>query len=215
MLDVAAPSHEEHFESLERQKTAARLGMWVFLASEVLLFAGLFALYAAQRALHPDAFAAGVRESVHWVGHTNTFVLLTSSALLALAVHVLRADRRRLAAALLAATVALGLAFLALKGVEYAEHVRHGQVPGGRGPFFEAHPQPEGLPVFFTLYWITTGAHAVHVSAGVLVLAFFALWTFRRRLGATHAHRLEVAALYWHLVDAVWIFLWPLYYLVR
>lgn len=211
----AAASHEEHFESLERQKLAARFGMWVFLASEVLLFSGLFALYAAERASHPTSFAFGVSENLGWVGTTNTFVLLTSSSLVALAVHVLRDDRRRLASGLIAGTILLGLAFLGLKTYEYDDHIHHGAVAGGHTRYFVEHASHEGLPAFFNLYWISTGAHAVHVTVGLLVLGVFALRTGRRRLGATRAHQLEVAALYWHLVDAVWIFLWPLYYLVR
>lgn len=211
----AAVAHEEQFESFERQKLAARLGMWVFLASEVLLFSGLFALYATERALHPSSFAFGVHENLQWVGTANTFVLLTSSFLVAMAVHVLREDRRRAASWLVLATLLLGVVFLALKGYEYQDHITHGAVPGGRTAFFEEHAEHEGLPAFFNLYWISTAAHALHVSIGILVLSVFAVWTGRGRLTATHAHRLEIAAIYWHLVDAIWIFLWPLYYLLQ
>ncbi|HJL17589.1 MAG TPA: cytochrome c oxidase subunit 3 [Sandaracinaceae bacterium LLY-WYZ-13_1] len=210
-----AATHEAHFESLERQKMAARLGTWVFLASELLLFAGLLALYASGRASHPEAFRYGVAHAMVWAGTVNTFVLLTSSFCIARAVHALRADRRRLAGALTGLTLVLAVAFLALKGYEYHHHLAHGQVPGGRSAYFVEHAELTGLPAFFTLYWITTGTHAVHVTVGAAVLAFFGLSIVRGRLRAPRAHRLEMAALYWHLVDAIWIFLWPMYYLMK
>ncbi len=209
-----ALAYEPHFESLERQREAARLGMWIFLASEVLLFGALFALYATARAEHPLGFAEGMKHADVIAGSVNTVVLLVSSYLVARAVHALRDDQVRFAAALTAGTVLLALVFLGIKGYEYTAHIREGAVPGGRGAFYLAHPV-DGLATYMTLYWLTTALHGVHVLIGMSVLAFFGLAMWRRRLAATHAHRLEVAALYWHLVDAVWIFLWPLYYLMR
>lgn len=209
------PAYEAHFESLERQRLAARFGMWVFITSEILLFAGLFALYATGRADFPRSFAFGVEHNIEWIGTLNTFVLLTSSAFVAQAVHALRANRHRLASAFVLVTIALGLVFLGLKALEYHDHLQHGQVPGGLSDYFREHAGLEGLPHFFTLYWLSTGTHAVHVTIGLSVLLYFAIVTWRRSLSSEHAHRLEIAALYWHLVDAIWIFLWPLYYLAK
>ncbi|HEY8431686.1 MAG TPA: cytochrome c oxidase subunit 3 [Sandaracinaceae bacterium] len=207
-------AHEAHFESLARQREAARLGTWIFLASEVLLFAGLFTLYAAQRAEHPRGFAEGIRHADVIAGSVNTFVLLGSSFLVAAAVHLLRDGRRRMAAWLTAGTIALGLVFLGLKAYEYARHAREGALPGGRTPFYLEHPE-EGLAAYFNLYWVSTSLHAVHVIVGLGVLAWLLLAMLRRRLGGARAHRLEMGALYWHLVDSIWIFLWPLFYLLR
>jgi cytochrome c oxidase subunit 3 len=212
------PSFEAHFESLDRQREAARLGMWIFLASELLLFGALFALYATERAEHPAGFHEGMKHAEVITGSVNTVVLLISSYLVARAVHALRDDRARFAAALTGGTVLLGLVFLGLKFYEYGAHIEEGAVPGGHGAFYLEHRVEggaDGLASYFTLYWLTTGLHAVHVLIGMSILAFFGVAMWRRRLGAGHSHRLEIAALYWHLVDAVWIFLWPLYYLMR
>lgn len=211
---VEEEAGEDHFESLERQRETARFGMWIFLTSEVLLFAGLFALYAAERTRHPQGYVEGTHHADVLIGSVNTLVLIVSSFLVATAVHVLRADRRRAAAWLTSGTVLLGLAFLALKGTEYLSHAHEGALPGGRTTFYVQHPT-EGLVSYFNLYWISTSLHALHVIVGVSLLGFFALSLFRGRLDAARSHRLEMGALYWHLVDAIWIFLWPLYYLMR
>jgi cytochrome c oxidase subunit 3 len=209
MADIA---HEEHFESLERQAQASRLGMWVFLASEVLLFGGFFALYAGYRAQSPEAVAIGIAHADVLIGTVNTAVLLVSSFFVAWAVRMLRLGAPRASGWLVLSAVALGLVFLVLKGVEYRNHLAEGIDPTGFGPFVREHPE-HGLGTFFTLYYIATGTHGIHVAIGVLVLAFFAFLLFSGRLTTLYAHRLEVAGLYWHLVDAIWIFLWPLFYL--
>lgn len=203
-----------HFDSLEKQRNAARFGMWVFLASEVLLFGALLALYATQRAEHPRGFLEGMHHADVVAGSINTFVLLVSSYLIARAVHALRDDQRRLAAALTTGTVALGLVFLGIKAYEYTAHIREGAIPGGRTALYAEFPD-HGLVSYFNLYWITTSLHGIHVVIGMSVLAVFAVLLWRERLSSVGAHRLEIGALYWHLVDVIWIFLWPLYYLMR
>ncbi|HET9933438.1 MAG TPA: cytochrome c oxidase subunit 3 [Polyangiaceae bacterium] len=204
--------HAEHFESAPKQAHAARLGMWIFLASELLLFAGLFALYGGYRAHWPAAFREGIRHSTKALGSLNTGILLVSSTFAALSVHATRAGRRSRSLLLLAGTFLLGLLFLGIKLYEYSLHFREGIYPGGSGAFFSAHPDP-GLVPFWTLYFATTGLHAIHVSVGLIVLGCtcFALW--RGTVGVHRAHPLENAALYWHLIDTIWIFVWPLYYL--
>lgn len=198
----------DHFADLEQQAVAARLGLWIFLGSEALLFAGLFMLYAALRLEHPRAFHEGVTHAAKTLGSINTGILLVSSGFVAYAVHAVREGRTMRARLCTAGTIVLGLAFLTIKIVEYAGHVREGIEPGGHGAFFVEHAD-RGLVPFFTLYYTTTGLHALHVLVGVTVLSFLCVG----KLDVRSAHRLECGAAYWHLVDLFWIFLWPLFYL--
>jgi cytochrome c oxidase subunit 3 len=203
----------EHFEDLEKQAHAARLGMWVFLGSEVLFFSGLFALYIAYRTEHPHGFGVGVEHNTLAWGSVNTGVLLVSSYTVAVAVHALRRGKNGLSALLVGATILLGLAFLAIKTGEYLQHFREGIYPGGWGSFFAEHAEA-GTKMFFTLYYCMTGLHAAHVFAGMCVLAVLLVRVLRRDIGARASHPLAIGAVYWHLVDVIWIFLWPLFYLM-
>jgi cytochrome c oxidase subunit III len=202
----------EHFEDAARQAHAAKLGMAVFLATEALLFAGLFTLFAAYQTHYPAAFHEGVRHNTKVLGSINTGVLLVSSTLVACAVHMMRRGLRRVAAVLVAFTMSLGLVFLAIKFTEYAIHFREGIFPGGTGAFFHEHPAA-GLPAFWTLYYAVTGLHAVHVIVGITVLGFMLVGILRGRIAPPMTYPLENGALYWHLVDVIWIFVWPLFYL--
>jgi cytochrome c oxidase subunit 3 len=202
----------EQFEDLEQQAHASHVGMAVFIASEALLFSGLFALFLAYRLRFPAAFELGVEHGEKVIGSVNTGVLLTSSTLLAFAVHTLRGGNRRATVALMSGTIALGLAFLVLKFFEYAIHLRAGIEPGGSGRFFAEHTE-FGLAQFWTLYYVMTGIHALHVTVGLGVLAVLLARVVRGRLVPPALHPLELGAIYWHLVDLIWIFLWPLYYL--
>ncbi|WP_437668712.1 cytochrome c oxidase subunit 3 family protein [Sorangium sp. So ce131] len=201
------------FEDLEKQTHAAHFGMWIFLASEVLLFAGLFGLYAAYRAMFGAEFSAGIAHNSAPIGTANTAILLTSSLLVALSVYAVRLDNPARAGRLLVGAIALGLAFLTLKGVEYAAHFREGIFPGAAYRFAEL--PTDGAKMFFTTYYLTTGLHAVHVTAGLVVLGWLAWGCFRRRYGAGNETHVELGGLYWHLVDVIWIFLWPMLYLMH
>jgi cytochrome c oxidase subunit 3 len=209
--DADAP-HVPYFQDLTRQAHAARLGMWVFLASELLLFAGLFALYASYRAQYPEAFGSGVEHNVRILGTINTAVLICSSYAVASSVHVLRRGKAKLAAALLAFTLACGVAFLVIKGFEYASHFREGVFPGGRGEFFRENAA-QGLKLFYTLYFLMTGLHGIHVVVGMGVLTWMLVQILRGKLAPPFTHPLDIGAVYWHLIDVVWIFLWPIFYL--
>jgi cytochrome c oxidase subunit 3 len=203
------------YDSLARQHATARLGMWVFLGSESLLFAGLLALYAAYRFAYPAAFHAASTHANLVIGTVNTYILLTSSLTVALAIHATRHGQRRRTVALLAATIALGLAFDVLKGIEYAEHLAEGIAPGAyysHGGFSElpAH----GVVLYVTLYYLLTGMHALHVTGGLAVLVWLAIRARRGGFTPQSHVALELGGLYWHLVDLVWIFLWPLLYLI-
>ena len=189
---------------------AGKLGMWVFLASEVLFLGGLFVAYLVGRTFWPQGWAAASRHTDVVLGTVNTALLLTSSAAVALAVACAQdAHRRRWTARLLALTAALGAAFLAIKGVEWHAEWREQLIPG---PAFAL--DAPGAQAFFALYFLMTGLHGVHMVAGLAVLAILATGQARDRAWAC-ADRVEIAALYWHFVDLVWIFLYPLLYLVE
>jgi cytochrome c oxidase subunit III len=207
-----ARAHAEHFESLAQQVHAAHLGMWLFLASEALLFSGLFALYALARLEHPEGFHIGLLHAEKTIGSINTLILLTSSYSVASAVLALRAGKRKTTLLLLGLTIALGLGFGALKFYEYARHFEEGIRPGAQGSFFTEFPLP-GVAPFWTLYYVMTGLHVLHVAAGLTVLTWIAWKVARRSILPPHDHPLSLAAMLWHLVDIVWIFLWPLFYL--
>ena len=210
----AAHAHAEHFESLEQQAHAAHLGMWLFLASEALLFSGLFALYALSRLQHPGGFQIGLQHAEKTIGSLNTVILLCSSYSVASAVLALRAHRRTLSLGLLCLTIALGLGFMGLKFFEYSLHFAEGIRPGADGMFYQAFPAP-GVASFWTLYYVMTGLHVIHVAAGLSVLGWMTWKIASRRIAPPHDHPLSLAAMLWHLVDIVWIFLWPLFYLTE
>jgi cytochrome c oxidase subunit 3 len=201
----------EQFESLEKQDHALRLGMWTFLASEILLFAGLFALYAAYRTMYGADFEAAIKHNTLAYGTVNTYILLTSSFTVALTIWAIRREKIRLCAFLLGVTAFQGCIFLVLKSLEYLKHYREGALPG---LFYHYHELPTfGANRFFTMYWVATGLHALHVTAGIVVLLFMLRSTLKGRYTPERHTWLEMGTLYWHLVDVIWIFLWPLLYL--
>jgi len=210
---MRAPRLVEQFEDLDKQTHAARLGMWIFLGSEVLLFTVLFALYTGYRAMYPDVFAAGVEHNNALIGTTNTLILITSSATVALGVHAIRASKARHAGYWLVLSIAFGALFLVLKGAEYAEHVHEGIIPGAAYHFEGLRMQ--GAVLFFTLYYMLTGLHALHVIAGMTFLGIVSVGCFRERYSSVNHTPVELGGLYWHLVDIIWIFLWPMLYLMH
>jgi cytochrome c oxidase subunit 3 len=199
------------FHDLAQQDHAGRFAMWIFLGSELTFFAGLFALYAAYRAMYGRDFAECIAHNDVAIGTANTLILITSSFTVALSVWAARAGRRRTTALLLKVSLWLGLVFLVLKGVEWSRHAREGLLPGRA---YSNHELTSfGAHVFFTLYYFMTGLHALHVIAGLIVLAWMAVRAWRGAYTARRHTHLELGTLYWHLVDVVWIFLWPLFYL--
>jgi len=207
------PALREQVENLDKQAHAARLGMWLFLASEVLLFAGLFALYASYRAMYRGDFLAAAKHNDLFLGTLNTFVLITSSFTVAASVWAAQHGRPRLITPLLVATVALAAVFMVVKAIEYRAHFHEGIYPGPAYHFAELDTY--GARTFYTLYYFMTGLHAIHVLMGLAALVWMAIWNLKRPFGPDHHVPLELAGLYWHLVDVIWIFLWPLLYLTR
>lgn len=197
------------FDTPAQQHEAAVLGMWVFLATEVMLFGGLFTGLAAYRVVYPDVWAAASHHLDLWLGTANTGVLLTSSLFVALGVEAVRAGKARVCAGWLALAAALGVVFLGFKFLEYYHHYAHHLVPG-LGFRWEGD-RPDVAPLFFYFYFFMTGLHALHVSIGLAVLTGLAGLTW---WGRGTPNQVEVGGLYWHLVDVIWIFLFPLLYLV-
>lgn len=187
-----------------------RLGMWLFLYTEVMLFGGLFVLYAVYYHRYAPDFAAGGRRLELFMGALNTAVLLASSFTVAASVESLRGGLRRRALAFLGGTVWLGLLFLADKYLEWSRKIGHGVYPGSA----LLHKGPKGEEVFFGLYFTLTGLHALHVFIGCGVLAACWLLVWKGRVTRERMNLLENSGLYWHLVDIVWIFLFPLFYLI-
>jgi len=214
MSDVAPhPALAHQFDSLGQQTEAATLGMWVFLVTEVLFFGGLFATYAVYRAWYPSGFAAASHELDITLGGINTAVLITSSLTMALAVHAAQTGQRGRLLTCLVLTMVLGAIFLGIKGVEYMHKFAEHHVPGP-GFHFEPAEQARHAQIFFSLYFIMTGLHALHMVIGIGIMIVMLVWSWRGRITTEYASPIEISGLYWHFVDIVWIFLFPLLYLI-
>jgi cytochrome c oxidase subunit III len=186
-----------------------RLGMWLFLLTEMLLFGGLFVAYSYMRWKYPAEFHSGGAEMNVPLGVTNTVVLLTSSLTVVLSLLALQRRNKLLSLACLGATLLLGVGFLVIKAIEWSAKFHHGLYPNA--PHLGS--LPPGEQVFFGLYFAMTGLHGVHVAVGVSVLGVVAWMVAKERVRHDRFAALENAGLYWHLVDVVWIFLLPLFYL--
>ena len=186
-----------------------KFGMWLFLFTEILLFGGLFLLYSVYLHRYPAEFHQGGLQLSRLFGTANTVVLITSSFTVALAISALQQGRRALCQWLLAATIALAAAFMVNKYFEWTAKIAHGIYPGS-----PEMAEAGGTNIFFGLYYVMTGAHGLHVIIGAAVLAFCMLRIAQGRVTAEDFGLLENGGLYWHLVDLVWIFLFPLFYLI-
>jgi cytochrome c oxidase subunit 3 len=200
------------FDDLAQQREAATLGMWVFLVTEVLFFGGLFLCYTVYRILYPAAFAAASHELDVMLGSINTVVLITSSLTMALGVRAAQTGQRRLLLLFLIATMVLGATFLGIKGIEYYHKFVEHHVPGP-GFLFEAE-YARHAQIFFSLYFVMTGLHAIHMIIGLGIMAVMLWWSWRGTITTEYYSPIEISGLYWHFVDIVWIFLFPLLYLL-
>ena len=210
-MDIEASTSLETHDDIRDTKVFSRVGMWLFILSEILIFGGLFLLYAMYRAKHPADFHAGSLELSRFDGTLNTIILLTSSLTAALAVYSTQAQNKpRLTAWYLRATIACGLAFLVVKAFEWGAKFEHGLYP--RAAVLDARPHGEIL--YFGLYFTMTGLHALHVIIGMVVLSVVLAWVSQNKITQQRSAILENGVLYWHLVDVIWIFLFPLFYLI-
>jgi cytochrome c oxidase subunit 3 len=179
---------------------AAKLGIWVFLATEILLFGGLFTAYIMYRMKYPDLFHAEHLKLNRYLGLANTLVLITSSLSMACSIAAIRRGRQMLSRACIAVTILLALGFLGVKYVEWTEDFAHGLYPGTN--------------MFFSLYFMMTGLHGLHVGAGICVLIVILIQAYRGKFSEQYATPIEITGIYWHFVDLVWIYLFPLFYLI-
>lgn len=207
MLEAVA----EPYDNPEQQRDAAVLGMWVFLATEIMLFGAACMAFSVYRAWYPVPFVAASHHLEMPLGAANTVVLLTSSLAVALGVKAAGEGKGRGAAAWLLLAVLLGVAFMGVKGVEYASHYHHHLVPAL--DFQWEGPDPNVAQLFFYFYFLLTGLHALHLTIGLGVLTWIAVRCWRGQFSPAYHTPVEVAGLYWHLIDVVWIFLFPLLYL--
>ena len=200
------------FDDVEQQQEAVTLGMWAFLLTEVMFFGGLFAGYAAYRGAYHDAFATGSNQLDILLGAVNTAVLIGSSLTMALAVHAAQIGKRKALILFLVLTILLGGAFLGVKAVEYSHKFHEHLIPGPLFQF-EGGPAPH-VQLFFSFYFAMTGMHALHMVIGIVILAVLVLMARRGRFSPEYNSPVEMTGLYWHFVDIIWIFLYPLLYLV-
>jgi cytochrome c oxidase subunit 3 len=200
-------AHESH--PTHKDYEGAKLGMWLFLFTEILLFGGLFLLYSAYRARYPLDFHNGGQHLNTFIGVLNTVILLTSSLTIAIAISAIQKGDPKLTLLCLSTTIIFGLLFLLDKYIEWSEEIRRGLYPNGP----ELLKLPNGEKIFYGLYYCMTGLHGLHVVAGIIVLSVMLVFVLRGKITSTDFNKLENAGLYWHLVDVIWIFLLPLLYL--
>ena len=226
--DHHGPPYLAHqFDDLDQQRDASTLGMWAFLATEVMFFGGLFAAFTVYRMTYPEQFAEASHHMNRFIGTINTGVLLISSFTVALAVAAAEAGKSRRAGQFLIATIVLALIFLGFKAYEYYHEYVHHLVPFPGFDFHYNDPNPaEGehvrtpayapaVRIYLTIYFIMTGIHATHMVIGIGVFSVVAFQAWRNRYNAEYYNPIEVSGLYWHFVDIVWIFLFPLLYLLH
>lgn len=201
------------FDDREQQKEASTLGMWIFLATEILFFGGMFMGYIVYRWMYPEAFALASQKMDLALGTINTAVLLSSSLTMALAVRAAQVGSRKGTVTLLVVTMVFGVVFLGIKGLEYYHKFVEHLVPGSGFEFDPAHASHAEL--FFILYFLMTGIHALHLLIGICLTGVIAFMAWRGRFTPEYYSPVEVSGLYWHFVDIVWIFLFPLLYLIN
>jgi cytochrome c oxidase subunit 3 len=203
---------QHHFDNMEQQREAGTLGMWIFLVTEIMFFGGMFMAYILYRSFYPEAFAEASSELNALYGGINTIVLIGSSLTVVLAVYAAQTGNRRNQVLFLALTILLGFVFLGIKSIEYAEKFEKHHIPGP-GFRWDGADAPHAQ-MFFFLYFAMTGVHALHMIIGIGVFIALLIAAQRGRYSPEYHGPIEVGGLYWHFVDIVWIFLFPLLYLL-
>ena len=218
MSSHSKPYHQHHFASKEQQYEAAKFGMWAFLVTEILTFAGLFCAYALLRYQFPETFFACSQLLNTQLGLINTIVLITSSLTMALAIYFIQNDDRKKTILMLSLTVLFAIAFMVIKYFEYSHKFHTGELPAkfytytGIPEYINGENTNPGL--YFSVYFMMTGLHGIHVIGGIVVIGFLILNTYRGKYSSKYYTHIEVTGLFWHLVDLIWIFLFPLLYLI-
>jgi cytochrome c oxidase subunit III len=216
LADTHASIHPDlahHFDNMEQQREATSLGMWIFLVTEIMFFGGMFTAYMVYRTYYPVAFAGASHHLNVLLGGINTAVLICSSLTMALAVQGAQLGKRQMLSVFLVLTMLLGLTFLGIKAVEYHHKFEEHLLPG---PNFHSPEGHEGqhMQLFFSIYFAMTGMHALHMIIGIGALGFLLYFARRGRYTPEYYSPVELTGLYWHFVDIVWIFLFPLLYLI-
>jgi cytochrome c oxidase subunit 3 len=204
-MTVKSLAHAKHVDY-----TGAKMGMWIFLFTEMLFFGGLFLLYAVYRSDYLQGFHTAAEELDTVFGTVNTIVLITSSLTMALSIAAMNHNNKRLSLRFQAITILLGLTFLVIKYFEWSAKIHHGIYPGSP----ELLERSRGQIIFFSLYFVMTGLHGIHVIVGIIVIGFMMKWSMQDIINTDDFIKLENTGLYWHFVDIVWIYLFPLLYLI-
>jgi cytochrome c oxidase subunit 3 len=206
------PNLQHHFIDMPQQQEASILGMWIFLVTEVMFFGGMFLAYILYRMWYYQGFAEASHHIDLFWGGFNTVILICSSLTMALAVRAAQLNNRRGQVVNLILTILLGTAFLGVKGIEYAAKFRDKVIPGAH---FEWHgTDATGAQIFYSLYFMLTGLHAIHMVVGIGLMLVILWMAWKGRFNSTYYTPVEISGLYWHFVDIVWIFLFPLLYLI-
>ncbi|HRI84664.1 MAG TPA: cytochrome c oxidase subunit 3 family protein [Ignavibacteria bacterium] len=209
--NIDTSQQEIHEVHIHRDDFGSKMGMWLFLFTEVLLFGGMFILYASYRFIYPNEFVLAASELDMLMGAVNTVILLTSSLTVVLGIVALQKNNKKLCMFFMWVTVVCGLLFLVNKYFEWGAKFHHGIYP--KGPALQ--DMSEGEVMYFGLYYVMTGLHGLHIVVGLAFIGFV-MWQIKKDiLTSTNFQRLENAGLYWHLVDIIWIFLFPLFYLIH
>lgn len=217
MSTIHAAAHWHHFDDLEHQQRTTLFGMWIFLATEILIFGGIFTAYTVYRISYAAAFEAASLHLNLWIGGINTLVLLTSSLTMVLAIDAIQRGQSRECALQLLLTAALGAMFLGLKALEYYLDYRENLVPGfafDPAEWSALGVRAEHVQIFFVFYYFLTGLHAIHLLIGISVALVIAWFAHRGHFSPEYHAPIESWGLYWHFVDIVWVFLLPLLYLI-
>ena len=223
--EASHPALQHHFENLEQQREAGTLGIWVFLVTEIMFFGGMFLAYTLYRSSYPEAFAIASNHLDITLGAVNTAVLIFSSFTMAMAVYSTQVGKRRAQIISLVLTIVLGLAFMGIKAVEYYQKYEDHLIPGSLIPGNPFNPNPNDMhltagvsmqhvQMFYWIYFAMTGMHALHMIIGVGLLSVLLYFSVKGRYSPEYHNPVEVIGLYWHFVDIVWIFLFPLLYLL-
>lgn len=202
----------EHWETPEQALQASKLGIWLFMVTEVLMFGGLFVAYTIYRGLYPATWHECSHHLNRIMGAVNTVVLICSSFSMAMAVQKVQENKKKVAMGLLLFTLACAAAFMVVKYFEYSHKIHEGLLPGAHFRF-DAIKGPRA-DLFFSLYFMMTGLHGIHVLVGMGLISWILIRTRRGDFGARYYTPVELTGIYWHLVDLIWIFLFPLFYLI-